>query len=179
MERHAVLTTIGDDRTGLVDEVTRFVAECGGNLEDSRMVNLHGQFAMMMLVEGSPETIECLRARLPELAEASRLHAQLTPADLGPRAAAPAVPFRLTTAAMDHPGLVQSVSHLMRRARRQHRERRHHPAAGADHRRAAVRDGDGRLGAGGHAGRRAARGCGRALRRSEHGLAAHRALAQP
>jgi glycine cleavage system transcriptional repressor len=114
MERHAVLTTIGDDRTGLVDEVTRFVAECGGNLEDSRMVNLHGQFAMVMLVEGSPETIECLRARLPELAEASRLHAQITPADLGPRAAAPAVPFRLTTAAMDHPGLVQSVSHLMR-----------------------------------------------------------------
>ena len=114
MERHAVLTTIGDDRTGLVDEVTRFVAECGGNLEDSRMVNLHGQFAMVMLVEGAPETIDCLRARLPELAEASGLHAQMVPADFGQRPAAPAVPFRLTTAAMDHPGLVQSVSHLMR-----------------------------------------------------------------
>ena len=42
--RHAVLTAIGDDRPGLVAEVTRYVLERGGNLEDSRMVNLHGQF---------------------------------------------------------------------------------------------------------------------------------------
>ncbi len=47
-----VLTAVGDDRPGLVDEVTRYITERGGNLEDSRMVNLRGQFAMMMLVAG-------------------------------------------------------------------------------------------------------------------------------
>ena len=45
-----MLTALGDDRPGLVAEVTRYVLERGGNLEDSRMVNLRGQFAMMMLV---------------------------------------------------------------------------------------------------------------------------------
>jgi predicted amino acid-binding ACT domain protein len=50
MDHHAVLTAIGADRPGLVDEVSAYVLERGGNLEDSRMLNLHGQFAMMMLV---------------------------------------------------------------------------------------------------------------------------------
>ena len=112
MDGHAVLTVVGDDRTGLVDEVTRFVVECGGNLENSRMVNLHGQFAMMMLVSGTQQTIECLEARLPGLAQASRVRAELTPAGAD-RPAATAIPYRLTTSSMDHPGLVQPVAHLL------------------------------------------------------------------
>ena len=112
MDSHAVLTVVGDDRTGLVDEVTRFVADCGGNLENSRMVNLHGQFAMMMLIGGSQQTMDCLAARLPGLVEESRVRAELTPAGAD-RPAAAAIPYRLTTSSMDHPGLVQPVAHLL------------------------------------------------------------------
>jgi glycine cleavage system transcriptional repressor len=112
MDSHAVLTVVGDDRTGLVDEVTRFVADCGGNLEDGRMVNLHGQFAMMMLIGGPQQTMDCLQARLPELVQASRVRAELTPAGVD-RPAAAAIPYRLTTSGMDHPGLMQPVAHLL------------------------------------------------------------------
>jgi glycine cleavage system transcriptional repressor len=111
---HAVLTAIGADRPGLVDEVSRFVSERGGNLEDSRMVNLHGQFVIMMLVEGSGQVMEKLRAELDALAVKSRIHVELTSADMGRATTSAALPFRLTTRAMDHPGLVQSVAHALR-----------------------------------------------------------------
>jgi len=115
MDHYAVLTAIGADRPGLVDEVSAYVLERGGNLEDSRMVNLHGQFAIMMLVSGGDSVISRLTKELGDLQAASALHADLVPADMTPAAGrAPAIPYRLTTSAMDHPGLVQSVAHVLR-----------------------------------------------------------------
>jgi glycine cleavage system transcriptional repressor len=115
MDHHAVLTAIGADRPGLVDEVSAYVAERGGNLEDSRMVNLHGQFAMMLLVSGDADVMVRLKSDLEGLKTASAIHADVVPADMAPAAAkAPAIPYRLTTSAMDHPGLVQSVAHVLR-----------------------------------------------------------------
>jgi glycine cleavage system transcriptional repressor len=113
MLHHAVLTAVGDDRPGLVDEVTRYITERGGNLEDSRMVNLRGQFAMMMLVAGSDEAMGRLHDGLGSLRRGSSVHAELRPADAGAEQRSPALPFRLNTWAMDHPGLMQSVSHLL------------------------------------------------------------------
>ncbi|NLE22680.1 MAG: hypothetical protein GX624_07880 [Actinobacteria bacterium] len=110
---HAVLTAVGDDRPGLVDEVTRYVTERGGNLEDSRMVNLRGQFAMMMLIAGDEAAMARLQDGLGQLRRASHVHAELRPADAGSAEQAPALPFRLTTWAMDHPGLMQSIAHLL------------------------------------------------------------------
>jgi glycine cleavage system transcriptional repressor len=110
---HAVLTAVGDDRPGLVDEVTRYITERGGNLEDSRMLNLRGQFAMMMLVAGSEEAMSRLHDGLGGLRRTSHVHAELRPADAGAAKRSPALPFKLNTWAMDHPGLMQSVSHLL------------------------------------------------------------------
>ena len=109
---HAVLTAVGADRPGLVDAVTRYVTERGGNLEDSRMVNLHGQFAMMLLVAGSEEAMSRLQAGLGALrrdAACTRSCGRRTPG----RRSAPRRSPSLTTWAMDHPGLMQSVSHLL------------------------------------------------------------------
>ena len=115
MTRRIVLTSLGADRPGLVDEVTRFILERGGNLEDSRMVNLHGQFAMMMLVAGDQGVVDRLNEGLDELRRGADIRAELTlvPAEL-PAGAAAALPYRLSTTAMDHPGLVQSVAHTLR-----------------------------------------------------------------
>jgi len=112
--RHAILSAIGTDRPGLVDEVTGYVLERGGNLEDSRMVNLHGQFAMMMLVAGPDDVMGRLQDGLGTLKRETLVHAELHSADMGPGgAAAKALPYRLTTGAMDHPGLMQSIAHLL------------------------------------------------------------------
>jgi glycine cleavage system transcriptional repressor len=110
---HAVLTAVGDDRPGLVDEVTCYITERGGNLEDSRMVNLRGQFAMMMLISGDEAAMARLHDGLGSLRRGSHVHAEMRPADAGEASQKAALPFRLNTWAMDHPGLMQSVSHLL------------------------------------------------------------------
>ncbi len=113
MTRHVVLTTIGEDRPGLVDEVARFVFERGGNVEDSRMVNLHGQFTIMMLVAGDDMAMGRLQDGLSVLKRDSRLHAELHGADFEAHAAGDALPYRLSASAIDQPGLVQPLAHLL------------------------------------------------------------------
>jgi glycine cleavage system transcriptional repressor len=110
---HAVLTAVGDDRPGLVDAVTLYITQRGGNLEDSRMVNLRGQFAMMILVSGGDEAMSRLQDGLGTLRRDCHVHAELRPAEAGAAQRSPALPFKLNTWAMDHPGLMQSVSHLL------------------------------------------------------------------
>lgn len=50
MSRYS-LHAIGTDRPGIVAGVTGVLAQAGCNLEDSRMAILHGQFAIMLIVE--------------------------------------------------------------------------------------------------------------------------------
>ena len=49
------VTAIGTDRPGIVAAVTRILHERGGNLEDSAMTILGGQFAIVLLVATQDE----------------------------------------------------------------------------------------------------------------------------
>jgi len=115
---HAILTAIGVDRSGLVDEVSRFIYDRGGNIEDSRMVNLRGQFAMMVLVGGDEAVIGKLRHEQARLAEASGLQVEVRPTPEPPRPGATtatgALPFRFVATAVDRAGIVHAISHLLR-----------------------------------------------------------------
>jgi glycine cleavage system transcriptional repressor len=111
---HAIFTAIGSDRPGLVDQVSQFLFERGGNIEDSRMVNLRGQFAMMVLIGGADEALAKIRSELGYFSHASQLHAELKTIQPPPSpAAAAAMPYRLTATALDQAGLVHHISHLL------------------------------------------------------------------
>ena len=117
---HAILTAIGVDRAGLVDEVSQFIYDRGGNIEDSRMVNLRGQFVMVVLLGGDEATIGKLRHEQSMLAQLSGLQVEVRPtpdqpaALAGAGAAAGALPFRFVATAVDRPGIVHEISHLLR-----------------------------------------------------------------
>jgi glycine cleavage system transcriptional repressor len=114
MDRRTVLTAIGEDRPGLVEEVSEFVLARGGSIEDSRMANLHGQFAIVMLVAGTEEAIERITADLDRLNEQTAIHARATRvSDVG-SAAARRLPYRLTGRALDQAGLVHHVANVLR-----------------------------------------------------------------
>lgn len=114
MNRHIVLTAIGEDRPGLVEEVSEFVLARGGSIEDSRMANLQGQFAIMMLISGPQEMTERLESDLDTLRSQSRIHGQLTAVVAAGASATARLPFRLTGRALDEPGLVHQVANLLR-----------------------------------------------------------------
>jgi glycine cleavage system transcriptional repressor len=113
---HAILSAIGIDRPGLVEEVSRFIFDRGGNIEDSRMVNLRGQFAMMVLVGAQASVLEKIGRELGELSDQSGIHAQWRLAEpmAASAGAVAARPYRLRASAMDQPGLVHRVSQLLR-----------------------------------------------------------------
>jgi glycine cleavage system regulatory protein len=65
MRESLVLTVIGPDRTGLVEALAERISAAGGNWEASRMAQLAGQFAGILLV-----TVD--RARTDELVASLR-----------------------------------------------------------------------------------------------------------
>ena len=119
---HAILTALGTDRPGIVDELSQFIFDRGGNIEDSRMVNLRGQFAMMVLVGGKADVIARIGKDVPEFAKRSGLNAELRPAAAerpkgaggGGSGATESLPYRLIGTGIDQPGLVHRLAHLLR-----------------------------------------------------------------
>jgi glycine cleavage system regulatory protein len=67
MRDSLVLTVIGPDRTGLVEALAGCISACGGNWGASRMAQLAGQFAGILLVTTDRDRTDELVARLRAL----------------------------------------------------------------------------------------------------------------
>lgn len=62
------VTAIGRDRPGIVAAITSALLEAGGNVDDSQMSILHGQFAVMLICSVPEDaSLEGLEARLDEV----------------------------------------------------------------------------------------------------------------
>jgi glycine cleavage system transcriptional repressor len=111
---HAILTATGEDRPGLVEEISEFIFDHGGSIQESRMANLVGQFAIVALVAGPEKALETIRGELTTLEAQAAIEARLKP--VVPRAAvtAPRSSFRLEGRALDQPGLVHEVADVLR-----------------------------------------------------------------
>jgi glycine cleavage system transcriptional repressor len=111
---YAVVTAVGEDRVGIVDDLSALVAEQGCNIEESRMAALGGEFAVVMLVSGRAEALESLGraapARGPELR--LRVETRLTRA---PSRHGAGRPYVLESVSLDAPGIVHSVAEVLRK----------------------------------------------------------------
>src|SRR4051794_33150782 len=107
-----IVTAVGPDRPGIVGELTGHLHAAGANLLDSRMVNLRGQFALVLLLD-APDAAgnEIVRA-LPDHGKKIGLQLAVTPQGQAPAKAA-GVPFRLKTYSTDQPGIVHRISNLL------------------------------------------------------------------
>lgn len=109
MVQQIIVNAIGPDRPGIVGEFTGHLHSGGANVLDSRMVNLRGQFAIIVLLEAPAEAVQSLQQSLPALAE--RIGLRLTVTEAQPSAQAVAgIPFKLKTYSMDQPGIVHRIS---------------------------------------------------------------------
>lgn len=108
-----IISALGPDRPGIVGELTAHLHSAGGNILDSRMVNLRGEFAMMILLDVGDASLAKLRGELPRVGEQMGLKLSLTPQQ-SPAAAKPGMPFRLKTYSMDQPGIIARLSSVLR-----------------------------------------------------------------
>jgi glycine cleavage system transcriptional repressor len=107
--RYAVLTAIGRDRPGLVHQVSRTINDASGNLEDSRMAVLGGEFALIVLLSGASSAIERVRAQLPELEERLGLRVSMHDTHAAEVSRGSTL-YRLRVTGVDRPGIVLSIS---------------------------------------------------------------------
>ncbi len=108
-----IVNAIGPDRPGIVGQFTGHLHAAGANVLDSRMVNLRGQFALILLIEVPPEGAAQIRQTLPPAAAEMDLRLDLTDAQAA-QTGAQGLPFKLKTYSMDQPGIVHRVSDLLR-----------------------------------------------------------------
>jgi len=109
MNQYLVVSAIGEDRPGIVSELSKTIVDLGGNIADSRMTVLGGEFALILLISGSWDVISKMEESIPGLQESLRLTIITKRTD--PSAAkARGVPYLVDVVAMDHPGIVSKVA---------------------------------------------------------------------
>jgi glycine cleavage system transcriptional repressor len=111
-----IITAVGPDRPGIVGELTAHLHAAGGNILDSRMVNLRGEFAMMILVELA-DASACARLAdaLPAQGQRMGLRVNVTPQEASAgKSQQGGLPYRLKTYSMDQPGIVARLSAVLR-----------------------------------------------------------------
>ena len=109
-----VLTAVGPDRPGLVDELTHHIAESGCQVGDSRMTVLGGEFAIIMLVSGNWTAVAKFENLVPRLQDSLGLHLQ-SKRTHEREDASKVVPYAVEVVAMDRPGIVSDVANFFAR----------------------------------------------------------------
>ncbi|MFH7564315.1 MULTISPECIES: glycine cleavage system protein R [Oceanimonas] len=73
MTHHLVVTAIGENRAGIVNEVARHVSDCGCNIVDSRLGIFGNEFTFILLLSGSWNEITRLETTLPLFGQSQQL----------------------------------------------------------------------------------------------------------
>ena len=109
MDNYLVITALGKDKPGLVDKLSMAIMDCGCNIEDSRMMVMGGEFAVMLMVCGKWNELAKLEDSLPPLRE--KLALTITAARTeGRHKTANLIPYSVEVIAIDHPGIVYQIA---------------------------------------------------------------------
>lgn len=108
--RELAVTAIGADRPGIVAAVAEVLRDRGGNLEDSAMTVLGGQFAIVLLVAADDEPDE-LQAAL--VGATAALHLTVNVTEVEAHHTSPAPSHVLSVYGSDRPGLLAAVTRLL------------------------------------------------------------------
>lgn len=112
MIKNLVISALGNDKPGIVNELSKAILDQGGNISESRMTVLGGEFAMMLLVTGNQECIDNIISKLEATGEKLNLTliAKETQAQ---ETEQKRLPYQVSVVSMDHPGIVHNISDFL------------------------------------------------------------------
>ena len=111
---HLVVTAVGPDRVGLVEQISQFLLKEGCNIEDSKMAVFCGEFTIILLVTGKEAALDLVAAALASLTTQTGL-AFTSKHPAARSTAESALPCRLLASCLDHPGVVHQLSAVLSR----------------------------------------------------------------
>jgi len=112
MNKSLVISALGNDKPGIVNELSKTILNQGGSISESRMTVLGGEFAMMLLVEGSQNCIDDIISKLEETGEKLNL-TLIAKETQNPESDKKRLPYQVTVVSMDHPGIVHNISDFL------------------------------------------------------------------
>jgi glycine cleavage system transcriptional repressor len=95
-----------------VSALSSWIREAGANLEDTRMAQLGGEFALILLLTGPIEALERVEKLGPRIEGELGLSGSTRRTTPGTRAPG-ALAYRLRVSGIDRPGIVQRVSGVL------------------------------------------------------------------
>lgn len=104
------VTALGADRPGIIARVTGVLLDHGGNLEDSTMTILGGQFAIVLLVQADAHA-QALESDLTQATEDLGLVVAVRP--VGSGSTSPPATHMLSVYGADRPGIVATVAQTL------------------------------------------------------------------
>lgn len=111
MSQLIVLSAIGRDRTGVVQDISKVILGCGGNIEESRMTTLGSEFAVLMLVSGNWHTLSRLEKGLDKLSGGGDLSFSIR--KTGERAVREdCMPYAVDVVSLDQQGIVFGLANF-------------------------------------------------------------------
>lgn len=109
---HVVLSAVGPDRPGIVQHISELIRDAGGNIEDSRMAILGGEFALILLFTGTEQVERRVESGAATLGHRIGLSVNLRRTS-GPAQGSNHLPYRLRVSGVDHPGIVFVISEVL------------------------------------------------------------------
>ena len=111
MTTKLVISALGADRPGIVDELSRFIYKNQLNIEDSRMTVLGGEFAVLLLISGDDTCINSFQEKLADIEQSldMRLLIKTTSASENN---SNAMPYSVEVSALDQPGIVGNIANF-------------------------------------------------------------------
>ncbi len=104
-----VLSALGEDKPGIIDELSRSVMDCGCTIIDSRMAILGGDFALLMQVGGNWNNVAKLEGQIKSLEE--RLGLAITSRRTTEKESRKdLLPYGVDVVALDQPGIVHNLA---------------------------------------------------------------------
>ena len=111
MPQLIVISAVGADRTGIVQDLTKVILACGGNIEESRMTTLGSEFAMLLLVSGNWHTLSRLEQGLDKLCESGDLTVSVKKTDAKP-VDETRMPYAVDIVSLDQQGIVFNLANF-------------------------------------------------------------------
>jgi len=108
-QNNLVITALGSDRPGIVNDLSTLVASHRCNIQDSRMTVLGGEFAIIMMIAGSDEGIAELEEKLASEAEALNL-TTIIKRTMGRETCNNTIAYVTEIIAIDNPGIVSDIT---------------------------------------------------------------------
>jgi glycine cleavage system transcriptional repressor len=111
MSQLIVISAIGSDRTGVVQDLTKVILAGDGNIEESRMTTLGAEFAMLLLVSGNWATLNKLEQGINKLARSAELTVTIRPTDTK-LPAGDRMPYAVDIVSLDQQGIVFNLANF-------------------------------------------------------------------